>query len=217
MLRFSEVGKLQYSSQPLHSEVLSKTNKINREVKREPQAAPPPSTAIAGCSIQPSSCWLQQAQDTTLMVFSFCRKHQKSLPGHSVGKKTPILIADGKGPSWSAGLLMLTQPPEQQLLPRSREATNQSTDVLFLPHFLCTLGTTFISIWATCREIVNTAVITLPLFPFLNNANFKGFCLQAAFTLKRPAQHLLNLPQGKLEPLTWRLPHSSWAQREILL
>lgn len=89
MLRFSEVGKLQYSSQPLHSEVLSKTNKINREVKREPQAAPPPSTAIAGCSIQPSSCWLQQAQDTTLMVFSFCRKHQKSLPGHTVGKKHP--------------------------------------------------------------------------------------------------------------------------------
>lgn len=70
---------------------------------------------------------------------------------------------------------MLTQPPEQQLLPRSREATNRSTDVLFLPHFLCTLGITFISIWATCKKTVNMAVITLALLPFLNNANFKGF------------------------------------------
>lgn len=70
---------------------------------------------------------------------------------------------------------MLTQPPEQQLLPRSCEATNQSTDVLFLPHFPCTLEITFISIWETRRKIVNTAVITLALFPFLNNANFKGF------------------------------------------
>lgn len=57
----------------------------------------------------------------------------------------------------------------------SKKAANQSTDVLFLPHFPCTLEITFISIWATRRKIVNMAVITLALLPFLNNANFKGF------------------------------------------
>lgn len=145
--------------------------------------------------MQPSNSWLQQAQDTTLMVFSFRKKTTRShCQGILYKKNAPILIAGVKGPSRSAGLLMLMQPPEQQLLPRSCEATNQSTDVLFLPHFLCTLRITFISIWATRRKTVNTAVITLPLLPFLNNANVKGFCLQAAFTLKRPAQHLQNLP-----------------------
>lgn len=61
---------------------------------------------------------------------------------------------------------MLMQPLEQQLLARSWEATNQSTDVLFLPRFLCSLRIIFISIWAIHRKIVNMAVNTSPLLPF---------------------------------------------------
>lgn len=76
---------------------------------------------------------------------------------------------------------MLRQPSEQRLLARSREATNWSADVLFLPCFLCSLRFAFISIWATRRKIVNKAVIILPLLLFPNNANFEGILAASCF------------------------------------
>lgn len=92
-----------------------------------------------------------------------------------------ILMGEGKGPSRSAGLLRLMQPPEQQLLGKSQEARKQSTDVLFLLYFLGSLRIIFTSIWATHRKIVHTAAITLPLLPFPNNVNFKYILVTSCF------------------------------------
>lgn len=167
-------GKLQCTSQPLHSEVVSKTNKKSQGSKE----------GATGCSsTHHSNCRLP---DTTInqsvKASTRCNSHsaftQQNPPevtarAYCMSKK-PILTAEGKRPSRGTGLLTLMQPPEQQLLARSQEAANQSTDVLFLPRFLCSLRMIFISIWAIHRKIVNTAVITLPLLPFPNNANFKG-------------------------------------------
>lgn len=146
----------------------------------EQLGAPLPHTAIAGCSIQCSTRWLKQVQGTTLTVLSHSKTWQKSLSGHNDEQKT-ILIAEGKGSSRSTGLMVLMQPPSQQLVLRSQEAINERTDMQFLPHFLCISRIMLISTWAIRRKIVNTAVITLPLLPFPNNAKFKGILAASCF------------------------------------
>lgn len=142
-------------------------------------AAPPPSTAIAGCPIQ----YTNQLVKASTRYNSHDALTQQNSAEFTARpyymREKPIRIAEGKGPSISAGLLM--QLPEQQLLARSWEATNQSTNMLFLPYFLCSFRVLFIPIWAIHRKIVNTAVITLSLLPFPNNSNSKGILVTSCF------------------------------------